>query len=113
MSCRRRHWNTCPHSTEVRACPSVCLHSNSRLLSDRSLKRLRLFDLPAFEGKEVATMILEEQLPGCLVEGIDYETEAVAGLLTSGDTEEQSHNESLLIDKERNGDHPRPSVQVN
>ena len=58
-------------------------------------------------------MILEEQLPGCLVEGIDYETEAVAGLLESGDTEEQPHNESLLLDKERNDDRSRPSVQVN
>ena len=37
---------------------------------DRSLKRLRLHNLPPFDGKEAATMIFEENVPECLVEGI-------------------------------------------
>jgi len=50
----------------------------------RSLKKLRLYNLPPFDGKEAATMIFEENVPNCLVEGVNYEAEVVSGLLTAG-----------------------------
>jgi hypothetical protein len=34
-------------------------------------------------------MIFEENVPGCLVEGVNYETEIIAGLLEAGDTQQQ------------------------
>jgi hypothetical protein len=67
----------------------------------RSLKKLRLYNLPSFDGKEAATMIFEENVPGCLVEGVNYETEVIAGLLEAGDIEQE-------ID-----DNTRQSVQLN
>lgn len=35
-------------------------------------------------------MIFEENVPGCLVEGVEYETAVISGLLTAGDTEPQN-----------------------
>ncbi len=41
-------------------------------------------------------MIFEENVPGCLVEGVNYETEIIAGLLEAGDTQQQ--DELQMID---------------
>jgi hypothetical protein len=49
--------------------------------------------LPSFDGKEAASMIFEEHVPGCLVEGIDYDAEMVAGLLEAGSTHEPQEND--------------------
>lgn len=57
------------------------------------MKKLRLYNLPPFDGKEAATMIFEENVPECLVEGVSYETEAIAGLLEAGDTEENNEEQ--------------------
>ena len=84
----------------------------------RSLKKLRLYNLPPFDGKEAATMIFEENVPGCLVEGINYETEIVAGLLESGDQQQEQQDEISMIDAgEQNQEHvddlTRKSVRLN
>jgi hypothetical protein len=78
-----------------------CFSDVSKFEFIRSLKKLRLYNLPSFDGKEAATMIFEENVPGCLVEGVNYETEVIAGLLEAGDIEQE-------ID-----DNTRQSVQLN
>lgn len=79
---------------------------------DRSLKKLRLFNLPAFNGKELATMIFEENVPGCFVEGVNYETEPIAGLLQAGD-EEQQQNDIPMIDTGEQEHLSRKSIRLN
>jgi len=74
----------------------------------RSLKKLRLYNLPSFDGKEAATMIFEENVPGCLVEGVNYEAEIIAGLLEAGDT--QKEDELKMIDT---GNHNQEHVDKN
>jgi hypothetical protein len=80
------------------------------------LKKLRLYNLPPFDGKEAATMIFEENVPGCLVEGVNYEAEMIAGLLEAGETEQQK--ERLLIgtndnDQQNVDDNTRQSARLN
>jgi hypothetical protein len=92
----------------------LCIFKIRFVCSVRSLKKLRLYNLPSFDGKEAATMIFEENVPGCLVEGIDYETEVVAGLLAAGDTQQQ--DELQMIDTGNNDqqhDNTRQSIQRN
>lgn len=66
--------------------------------SIRSLKKLRLHDLPPFDGKELATMIFEENVPGCLVEGVEYETAKISGLLEAGPIEPVTKQEEIERD---------------
>ncbi|CAF4268499.1 unnamed protein product, partial [Adineta steineri] len=71
-----------------------------------------------FDGKEAAAMIFEENVPGCLVEGINYEIETVAGLLEAGETQQQKDELHLIGTNNDNTQHPqddktRQSVQVN
>ena len=79
------------------------------------MKKLRLYHLPPFDGKELATMIFEENVPGCLVEGINYETEPVAGLLEAGDGKQQQQSmiDAGEQDQEREEDLSRKSVRLN
>ncbi|CAF3857689.1 unnamed protein product, partial [Adineta steineri] len=74
---------------DLSECPSVGVTGLLALTRLKSLKRLRLYNLPPFDGKEAAAMIFEENVPGCLVEGINYEIETVAGLLEAGETQQQ------------------------
>jgi hypothetical protein len=80
------------------------------------LKKLRLYNLPPFDGKEVATMIFEENVPGCLVEGVNYETEMIAGLLEAGDTQQQEERSMIGTsnDNQQNvDDNARQSARLN
>ncbi len=82
----------------------------------RSLKKLRLYNLPPFDGKEAATMIFEENVPGCLVEGVNYENEVIAGLLEAGDTQQQDKLQMIDTgnnDQEHVDDSTRQSVRLN
>lgn len=83
----------------------------------RSLKKLRLYNLPQFDGKEAATMIFEENVPGCLVEGVNYETEMIAGLLEAGDTTQQQEEIQMTgtesNDQQHADDNTRQSVRLN
>ncbi len=61
-------------------------------------------------------MIFEENVPGCLVEGVNYEAEMIAGLLEAGETEQQK--ERLLIgtndnDQQNVDDNTRQSARLN
>ena len=61
-------------------------------------------------------MIFEENVPGCLVEGIDYEAGIVTGLLEAGDTQQQ--DELTMIDTSNNdleyvNDNKRKSLEAN
>ncbi|CAM4870747.1 unnamed protein product [Rotaria socialis] len=85
---------------DISECPSVGITGILALCRLKSLKRLRLYNLPPFAGKEVATMIFEENVPDCLVEGVDYETAVITGLLTAGDT--QNQEEVKMIDTVNN-----------
>jgi len=80
---------------------------------DRSLKRLRLYNLPPFDGKEAATMIFEENVPGCLIEGVDYEAEAISGLLEAGDPDKVQMMGENNNDRNHVDDNKRQSVQLN
>ena len=62
------------------------------------MKKLRLHDLPPFDGKELATMIFEENVPGCLVEGVEYETARISGLLEAGPIEPVTKQEEIERD---------------
>jgi hypothetical protein len=81
------------------------------------LKKLRLYNLPAFDGKEAATMIFEENVPGCLVEGVNYETEMIAGLLEAGNTQQQQEERPLIgtgdTDQQNVDDNTRQSARLN
>jgi hypothetical protein len=80
------------------------------------LKKLRLYNLPPFDGKEVATMIFEENVPGCLVEGVNYETEMIAGLLEAGDTQQQEERPMIGTsndDRQNVDDNARQSARLN
>ncbi|CAF3953923.1 unnamed protein product, partial [Rotaria sordida] len=60
----------------------------------------------------------EENVPECLVEGVDYESAVVSGLLTAGDTQQQQQDEIKMIDEEKNDqeyvdDNTRQSVRQN
>ena len=101
---------------DLSECRSVGVTGILALCRLKSLKKLRLYNLPYFDGKEAATMIFEENVPECLVEGVDYETEIVAGLLEAGDTQKQ--DELRMIDTSSNDqqnvdDHTRQSIQRN
>jgi hypothetical protein len=80
---------------------------------DRSLKRLRLYNLPPFDGKEAATMVFEENVPGCLIEGVDYEAEAISGLLEAGDPDKVQMMGENNNDRNHVDDNKRQSVQLN
>jgi hypothetical protein len=61
-------------------------------------------------------MIFEEHVPGCLVEGINYETDIIAGLLEAGDTQQQDELQMIGTgNKEQKhvDDNTRQSVQQN
>ena len=66
-------------------------------------------------------MIFEESVPGCLVEGIEYETDPIAGLLEAGshqEQEQQQDNAQQYIDTENIEqkaavENTRQSVQAN
>lgn len=83
------------------------------------MKKLRLYNLPSFDGKELATMIFEENVPECLVEGVNYETEPIAGLLEAGDGKQQQQEKEISMidageqDQEREEDLSRKSVRSN
>ncbi len=80
------------------------------------MKKLRLYNLPPFDGKEVATMIFEENVPGCLVEGVNYETEMIAGLLEAGDTQQQEERPMIGTsndDRQNVDDNARQSARLN
>lgn len=80
------------------------------------MKKLRLYNLPPFDGKEAATMIFEENVPECLVEGVDYETEAIAGLLSAGDDIQeniQMIGTEKSTEEQVNDNNTRQSVQLN
>lgn len=79
---------------DLSECRSIGVTGILALCRLKSLKRLRLYNLPPFDGKEAATMIFEENLPNCLVEGINYEAEVVAGLLEAGDDQQQQSIQS-------------------
>ncbi|CAF2445334.1 unnamed protein product [Rotaria sp. Silwood2] len=101
---------------DISECPSVGVTGILALSRLKSLKKLRLFNLPPFDGKEAATMIFEENVPGCLVEGVDYENAVIAGLLTPGDTQQQ--DEVKMIEEDKNGqehvdNNTRQSVRQN
>ncbi|CAF1066256.1 unnamed protein product [Rotaria sordida] len=103
---------------DISECPSVGVTGILALSRLKSLKKLRLFNLPSFDGKEAATMIFEENVPECLVEGVDYESAVVSGLLTAGDTQQQQQDEIKMIDEEKNDqeyvdDNTRQSVRQN
>ncbi|CAF0938089.1 unnamed protein product [Adineta steineri] len=105
---------------DLSECPSVGVTGLLALTRLKSLKRLRLYNLPPFDGKEAAAMIFEENVPGCLVEGINYEIETVAGLLEAGETQQQQQDDELHLigTNNDNNQHPqddkkRQSVQVN
>ncbi|UJR37393.1 hypothetical protein I4U23_030098 [Adineta vaga] len=102
---------------DLSECPSVGVTGLLALSRLKSLKKLRLYNLPPFDGKEAATMIFEENVPGCLVEGVDYEIEAVAGLLEAGDTQEQQGDIRLIgvddKDREHVNENTRQSAQMN
>lgn len=63
-------------------------------------------------------MIFEEHVPECLVEGIDYETEMIAGLLEAGETQPEAAADPHMIGshtilQETTENQPRQSVQTN
>ncbi|CAF0928552.1 unnamed protein product [Adineta ricciae] len=105
---------------DLSECPSVGVTGLLALCRLKSLKKLRLYNLPPFDGKEVATMIFEENVPGCLVEGIEYETDPIAGLLEAGshqEQEQQQHNVQFIdtenIEQKAAVENTRQSVQAN
>ncbi|CAF0756438.1 unnamed protein product, partial [Didymodactylos carnosus] len=57
---------------DISSCPHVGVTGLLALTRLKSLKKLRAYDLRSFEDKELATFILEDSLPNCLIEGIDY-----------------------------------------
>lgn len=65
-------------------------------------------------------MIFEENVPGCLVEGVGYEADPIAGLLEAGSDQEQEQQQDNVqfIDRENSEqknvvENTRQSVQVN
>ncbi len=61
-------------------------------------------------------MIFEENVPGCLVEGVNYETEMIAGLLEAGDTQQQEERSMIGTsnDNQQNvDDNARQSARLN
>jgi len=61
-------------------------------------------------------MIFEENVPGCLVEGVNYETEIIAGLLEAGDTQQQDELQMIGTgnkEQEHVDDNTQQSVRQN
>jgi hypothetical protein len=61
-------------------------------------------------------MIFEENVPGCLVEGVNYETEVIAGLLEAGDIQQQDEPQMIGTDnndQKHVDDNTQQSVRLN
>jgi hypothetical protein len=58
---------------DVSRCPQVTERGLATLHKLHRLRRLRVYDMPAVQHKQLTAILLEEVLPpGCVVEGIDF-----------------------------------------
>lgn len=57
---------------DLSGCPRVDSTCIAPMCNFRNLTRLKLFDLPRLAGHELMLLELNEALPNCLIEGLDY-----------------------------------------